>query len=70
MGYDTIDDDKLNQIVKKLKDLADIKKTITDEDIQAIIINKLVTTKNNWKIIYSPLSLRPPKSINRNPYFT
>ena len=51
MGYDTINDDKLNQIVKKLKDLADIKKTITDEDIQAIIVNKLVTTKNNWKII-------------------
>jgi len=51
MGYTNIDDNQLNDIVQRVKHLADTKKKITDDDIEAIIIDNIITIPSNWKII-------------------
>lgn len=43
LGYD-LSDDRLNEAFQKFKELADKKKNIRDEDIRAIVEEKLVTT--------------------------
>ena len=42
---------KHSAIVKKIKCLADAKKHITDDDIEAVIIDKIITITSNWKIV-------------------
>jgi 2-isopropylmalate synthase len=51
MGYTNISDEQLLAIVKKIKCLADAKKHITDDDIEAVIIDKIITITSNWKIV-------------------
>lgn len=51
MGYTNISEKQLLSIVKKIKCLADAKKHITDEDIEAVIIDKIITITSNWKIV-------------------
>ncbi len=44
-------DEDIKIVVKKIKDLADIKKKIKDDDIHAVIVNETLYIENEWKIV-------------------
>ena len=51
LGYSDIDDKSLIRIVTNLKNLADKKKFITDQDIEALVVNNIKNIKNCWKLL-------------------
>ena len=51
LGYTDMTDENIKLVVQKIKDLADIKKKIKDDDIHAVIVNETLCTKNEWKIV-------------------
>jgi 2-isopropylmalate synthase len=51
LGYTDMTDEEIKIVVKKIKDLADIKKKIKDDDIHAVIVNETLCQENEWKII-------------------
>jgi 2-isopropylmalate synthase len=50
LGYE-LTDDEINTTFKRFKDLADRKKTIFDEDIEAIIAEEVLRTTDTYKLI-------------------
>ncbi len=51
MGYELSEED-LNRAFKRFKDLADKKKTVFDEDIEAIIIDEILRIPDIYKLVY------------------
>lgn len=51
MGYD-LSDEELKLVFKKFKTLADKKKTVTDEDIEALVIQEVLRTSDIYKLNY------------------
>lgn len=51
MGYD-LSDEELKLVFKKFKALADKKKTITDEDIEALVTQEVLRTSNIYMLDY------------------
>ncbi|MDO9529151.1 MAG: 2-isopropylmalate synthase [Syntrophales bacterium] len=51
MGYD-FDDEEVGKIFKRFKELADVKKEIFDEDIEAIISDDIFRKPEKYKLIY------------------
>ena len=51
LGYTDMTDEDIKLVVQKIKDLADIKKKIKDDDIHAVIVNETLCTENEWKIV-------------------
>jgi 2-isopropylmalate synthase len=51
MGY-TLTDEQLNKIAAKVKDLADKKKDIYDEDLQAIFYEEVYRGKDKYTLVY------------------
>ncbi len=55
LGYD-LADDELNLVFKKFKNLADKKKTIVDEDLEAIVTDEILRTSELFKLEYLHVS--------------
>ena len=51
MGY-TLTDEQLNKVAVRIKDLADIKKDIYDEDLEVIIYEELYREKDKYTLVY------------------
>lgn len=51
IGYELSEED-LNRAFKRFKDLADKKKTVFDEDIEAIIIDEILRIPDIYKLVY------------------
>jgi len=51
MGYD-LSDEELNKVFKKFKDLADKKKHVVDEDLEALVTEEILRTKEVFKLEY------------------
>jgi len=51
LGYIDMTDEQIKIVVQKIKNLADIKKKIEDDDIHAVILNETLSVGNEWKII-------------------
>jgi 2-isopropylmalate synthase len=51
MGYD-LSDDELKVVFKKFKDLADKKKTVMDEDLEALVNQEVLRTSDIYSITY------------------
>lgn len=56
LGYDKLDAKKINEAFEKFKDLADKKKSISDEDIQAIVNQEVFQIPENYKLEYYQIS--------------
>jgi len=50
MGYSNITDLQVTEIVNRFKNLTDNKKHITDDDIEALIMNQILNVEHDWKI--------------------
>jgi len=51
LGFDELSDDLIKAAFKRFKDIADQKKTVTDEDIEAILDNEVVKPATEaWKL--------------------
>jgi len=46
MGY-TLNDEQINKVAARVKDLADVKKDIYDEDLEAILLKKFTGERIN-----------------------
>ena len=51
MGYD-LSDTELNKVFKRFKDLADKKKHVMDEDMEALVAEEILRTKEIFKLEY------------------
>ena len=51
MGY-VLNEDQLNRIAAKVKDLADVKKDIYDEDMEAILYEEIYRGEEKYNLIY------------------
>ncbi len=51
LGYDDLSADQLQQVFARFKDLADVKKDIFDEDIEAIIMDIIFAIPETYKLI-------------------
>lgn len=49
LGYD-LDDEKLNRAFDRFKALADLKKEVFDEDLDAIVADEVLTTEEKYKL--------------------
>ena len=67
MGYTGLSDDEVNQAFDRFKLLADKKKVVTDEDIEAIIADELYQPREVWKLehvqIVSGTGTRPTATV-------
>mmetsp|Transcript_2863 Transcript_2863/g.3873 ORF Transcript_2863/g.3873 Transcript_2863/m.3873 type:complete len:595 (+) Transcript_2863:145-1929(+) len=50
LGYATIDEDQIEELVQKFKRLADEKKVVTDADIEAIVNDELFQPEMTWEL--------------------
>ncbi|MCK8824392.1 2-isopropylmalate synthase [Fuchsiella alkaliacetigena] len=50
LGYE-LDDDNLNQLFKRFKDLADRKKTFTDRDLEALVEDEINTIPQAYELV-------------------
>ena len=55
LGYD-LADDELNLVFKKFKDLADKKKNIVDEDLEALVTEEILRISDLFKLEYMHIS--------------
>jgi 2-isopropylmalate synthase len=51
MGY-SLTDEQLNKVAARIKDLADIKKDIYDEDLEVILYEELYREKDKYALVY------------------
>ncbi|HOG11848.1 MAG TPA: alpha-isopropylmalate synthase regulatory domain-containing protein, partial [Smithellaceae bacterium] len=51
MGY-ILNEDQLNRVAAKVKDLADVKKDIYDEDMEAILYEEIYRGEEKYNLIY------------------
>lgn len=56
LGYTNLDADRINEAFEKFKDLADKKKTVSDEDIEALIIQETIKIPELFKLEYFQIS--------------
>lgn len=52
LGYDSLSDDKIDEVFSTFKDLTGKKKVVTDEDIEAIINNQIFEVPEAYKLKY------------------
>lgn len=50
LGYEELTDDQLNTLFKQFKDLADVKQSVTTEDIRALVENEVVRVAETYKL--------------------
>ena len=50
LGYDDLDDNQVNNLFKQFKDLADLKQTVTNEDIQALVDAETTKVAMTYKL--------------------
>ena len=51
MGY-TLTEDELNKLTVRFKELADLKKEVFDEDLEAILFDEIFRVEDKYKLIY------------------
>jgi len=51
MGY-TLNDEQLNRVAAKVKDLADVKKDIYDEDLEALLHEEIYRGEDKYNLVY------------------
>jgi 2-isopropylmalate synthase len=51
LGYD-LNDDELNRVFVRFKDLADVKKEIFDEDLETILYEEVLRIEEAYKLVY------------------
>ncbi len=51
MGY-VLNEEQINQVAAKVKDLADIKKDIYDEDLEAILYEEIYRGEDKYNLVY------------------
>eukprot|EP00946_MAST-07B_sp_MAST-7B-sp1_P004554 g4554.t1 len=51
LGYTNLDDDTVEDLVSQFKAVADVKKTVTDEDMEAIINDKVFQPRDLWDLV-------------------
>ncbi len=51
MGYDNLSDDELNRVFARFKELADVKKDLVDEDLEAIILDEVMDIPEVYQLI-------------------
>lgn len=51
LGYEELTDDDLQRVFSRFKDLADVKKDIFDEDIEAILMDEVLRIPNTYELI-------------------
>ncbi|MEY8763097.1 MULTISPECIES: 2-isopropylmalate synthase [Clostridium] len=56
LGYKNLNQDKINQIFEEFKDLADKKKTVSDEDIESLAKNEIFKVPEVFKLKYYQVS--------------
>lgn len=56
MGYDTLDEDEIKLAFKRFKELADLKKVVTDADIEAIIADEVYQPTTIWHLNHIQVS--------------
>lgn len=56
LGYDNLEANKINEAFQKFKDLADKKKSITDEDIEALVKQEVFQVPETFNLEYFQIS--------------
>ncbi|MBI5559600.1 MAG: 2-isopropylmalate synthase [Deltaproteobacteria bacterium] len=51
LGYDNLTDDELNRVFHRFKDLADVKKEMFDEDLEAILLDEIVRIPETYQLL-------------------
>lgn len=51
MGYDGLSDEELNRVFVRFKELADVKKDMVDEDLEAIIMDEVLRVPEVYQLI-------------------
>ena len=51
MGY-VLNEEQINRVAAKVKDLADVKKDIYDEDLEAILYEELYRGEDKYNLVY------------------
>lgn len=51
LGYEELNDEDLQRVFKRFKDLADLKKDIFDEDIEAILMDEVLRIPNTYELV-------------------
>jgi 2-isopropylmalate synthase len=55
LGYD-LDDQNLNKAFERFKALADLKKEVFDEDLEAIVVDEVMRTSEQYKLTHITVS--------------
>lgn len=51
LGYDNLTDDELNRVFLRFKEVADVKKEMFDEDLEAILLDEVVRIPETYQLI-------------------
>ncbi len=51
LGYTNLDPDQVEALVEKFKRIADDKKTVTDEDMEAIVNDEVFQPRDQWNLV-------------------
>ncbi len=51
LGYDHLTDDELNRVFHRFKGLADVKKEMFDEDLEAILLDEIVRIPETYQLL-------------------
>ena len=51
LGYDNLTDDELNRVFLRFKELADVKKEMFDEDLEAILLDEVVRIPETYQLL-------------------
>lgn len=51
MGYEDINKDELDQVVKRFKELADLKKKVFDEDLETILLDEVIRIPEAYQLV-------------------
>jgi len=51
LGYDNLTDDELNRVFHRFKGLADVKKEMFDEDLEAILLDEIVRIPETYQLL-------------------
>lgn len=51
LGYDSLTDDELNRVFHRFKEIADVKKEMFDEDLEAILLDEIVRISETYQLV-------------------
>ncbi|MFZ5764080.1 MAG: 2-isopropylmalate synthase [Thermodesulfobacteriota bacterium] len=51
LGYDNLTDDELNRVFHRFKEIADVKKEMFDEDLEAILLDEIVRIPETYQLV-------------------